>query len=928
MMRDVEQHSMKHTILNYIDYYHQIIEGRVGGEHPIGTMPGKNYFIGEDILVIPSGEGESRYPYGKNGFNYWTYANGYIHCNEGLFSPFLRAAEGAEPKIAFFVGINEESSNSKQSVFSMTSVPCLENEPDNLHRFTVFSKAATFYIVETEQIYSCMRTFVVDKNIYFSLWVMNKTEEALQIFVSSYMNPFLKNALIENSTDRWFRQVKYNKDQNLGYFTLETYEEKDRGIMSTNFGLIRRASSESTQIQNCSATTSRYGYVGGNTASLHASKVLRERDICEPKHATTFSETGICSDFVTIQLENECQLDMELCYTFEEAVFATLSKESITCDLVEQAYLELVKSEKPYSMNIQCEALPTNGGILTGDLLTTGEPLPIDDVEQKPIHLPTQVFNPFIHHLMKQVEFCSEIKGFIQLSHFSLIGIRDIFQAIEGYLFYRPLEAKTKMLEALSFGNLEGRMPRQYSLPKHVEANPAMDLRPFIDQGVWVISTISTYLKFTKDDAFLESECGYYDFVNEKSHIAVKNKHTDSVLVHLIRIMDYLLSNRDMETTHCIKALYGDWNDALDGLGKSSDPQEEYGTGVSVMATLQVYQNLNEMIEILGLVLRKDQMTQEAYCEINPILHKYALEEGSLSSLIAYYQAAAEEIVKGLFTYAIQEERIVHGWGDKLSYFVGSNKDPDGVQRDGITSNAFWILSGLMKCEAQNSHRKEYILNAYNRLESKYGLKTFEPAFEKGTYGVGRIPNLPAGTAENGATYIHASMFAVMSLFAIGESKLAWEEMVKLLPFTHDKVSVSPFVVPNSYGLNAEFNIDGESMQDWQTGSSNVMLKTLIRFGVGFEPTYDGIRLQPPAFQPFASLKLSLVYLDRCIEITHRKETQGAQYNREFFMNSVLVESVKDVMMGVSICHIPDSLILVTPKNGTINIEIIDRKVC
>ncbi len=135
---------------------------------------------------------------------------------------------------------------------------------------------------------------------------------------------------------------------------------------------------------------------------------------------------------------------------------------------------------------------------------------------------------------------------------------------------------------------------------------------------------------------------------------------------------------------------------------------------------------------------------------------------------------------------------------------------------------------------------KSLILSAYDRLGSKYGMKTFEPYFEKGTEGVGRIPDIPKGTAENGATYIHANMFAVMSLFMIGESERAYEELGKILPFTHETISLSPFVVPNSYGYNEELGIDGESMNDWQTGSSNVLLKLLIRFVFGFEPDYEG----------------------------------------------------------------------------------------
>ncbi|MFQ9696619.1 MAG: hypothetical protein ACLRY5_07300, partial [Zhenhengia sp.] len=68
-------------------------------------MPGKAFFIkNNNILAIPREDGDCRYPFGQNGFNYWVYASGYIHSNEGLFYPYLRASEGQEPKIAFFAG--------------------------------------------------------------------------------------------------------------------------------------------------------------------------------------------------------------------------------------------------------------------------------------------------------------------------------------------------------------------------------------------------------------------------------------------------------------------------------------------------------------------------------------------------------------------------------------------------------------------------------------------------------------------------------------------------------------------------------------------------------------------------------------------------------------------------------------------------------
>ena len=88
-----------------------------------------------------------------------------------------------------------------------------------------------------------------------------------------------------------------------------------------------------------------------------------------------------------------------------------------------------------------------------------------------------------------------------------------------------------------------------------------MDLRKFIDQGVWVISTVYTYLAATDDFSILDETCGYYKLGDGTAEFSCAR---DSVLDHLLRIADYLISHLD-EETNCLHALYGDWNDALDG---------------------------------------------------------------------------------------------------------------------------------------------------------------------------------------------------------------------------------------------------------------------------------------------------------------------------------------------------------------------------
>ena len=811
-------------------------------------MPGKVYFIdNNDILCLPREDGDSRYPLGQNGFNYWVYASGYMHSNEGLFSHYLRASEGQEPKIAFFAGFKK---GDKYEVIPLLGVPVIQTK-ECVERYTIFTTNSAYYITQTNGVRFAVRVFVdADRKTYWSIITKNLTSENKSFFISSYFNPFLKNAVMEGAENRWFRQasvVSKKQEQNLDSFLIEVYEERDRGAMMPNYAVFTRhvETSKGAKVINTEETTSRNDYVGGTRSSLHTPKALYQGTFGETKKVTAFTEVGIAGDMFHLELEScsNVRIDTVMSCSFEE----------------EQKNLFISKSPLPQSIDeIENELIALEKKRQAGIKVNFGKRLkgPIKE----------EVFNAFFEHLKKQVEFCSVIKGYIQLSNFSLIGTRDVYQALEGLLVWQPEVAREKMLEGLNFIQPDGRAPRQYSLPAFEGAAPAMDLRAFIDQGVWIISTISTYLKYTGDLTFLNEMCGYYEFVNEKAHVAKRLDTQSSVLQHMFDIMDYLLKNRDFEYTGCVYALYGDWNDALDGLGVSKNKDKEYGTGVSVMATLQVYQNCHEMIDLLSY-----------------------LDKDKYQDKIQRYRKARQELKEGLFKYAVVynqkgDRKIIHGWGDERSYLVGSFNDPDNKERDGITSNAFWVLTDMY---SKDQSIKATILNTYKQLGSKYGLKTFHPHFEKGTSGVGRIPNLPKGTAENGAVYIHASAFAIMSLFKMGESKAAWEELAKVLPFTHENVSVSPYVIPNSFGYNAEKKIDGESMQDWQTGGSNVIFKTIIRFVFGVQPEYEGIWIQPSIDIPFESMEVEM-NLRNCKLII--KYTNEHRTKRSFKLNNIYEE--------------------------------------
>lgn len=795
------------SVKHYADMYAAIERG----EMDASALPGKTWFIGnEEMLTLPHDDGDCRYPYGSKGFNFWAYSSGYMHANEGLFSPLLRSAEGEEPNAAWFAGFKK---GDKIEVIPLLSVPVSD---DDAVRYTVFNKSFITYITEIYGVRFAVRLITTEKRqLIMTVTAENLDNEEKSFFVSSYFNPFLQFGIYKCGEDRWFREVtvREREGQSLPAFTVRCNINVSRTRQVVNLGTLTRAieCEGGARLDSHEETASRNQYVGGVRGSLHRPMGLRKGKF-EPKiHTATFTEVTACGDMLHLTLPVGGRVRTDTLFQYRVYSPSEDDLEEMLCEApnagqVDAMLDDMVRDEFEKNNSLEFHATGKYGDRLTAEKL-----------------------NEFVEQLKKQVEFCATLKGYAQPGAGSLIGVRDVSQALEGYQIWRPVESREKMLELLSFTDPSGRCPRQYSLPEYEGATPAMDLRPFIDQGVWVISTIVNYLKFTDDYSFLDEKCGFYRIVDEGARLVEKCEEESTVLDHMLRIMHWLLDKTDPETD-CIRVLFGDWNDALDGLGVSMDPDKDYGSGVSVMAASQVWQNFNEMIELLS------RLDAEKYAD-----------------LIADYKVRADKLEAGLHKYGIQYNdkgtpRITHGWGDKVSYYVGGWNDPDGVERRSLTANAFWVLSGLYD---NDMSLKDLIHEDILALHSPYGLKTFDPHFEPDAKGVGRIPKLPAGTAENGAPYIHASVFAVMALFRMGFAEDAWKELYYTLPLTHDRVSISPFVMPNSYGYNPEKNINGESMQDWQTGSSNVMLKLLVRFVMGVKPEYDGMWIQPAATCPF-----------------------------------------------------------------------------
>lgn len=812
------------------------------GDREKRRMPSECFFLdGGAILCYPREIGDGRYPYQTDGLTLWAYSSGNMEVGESLYNVFLNSTEGKEPYIAFFAGKKLDSG--KYFPISITGVARQPFE-EEVERFTVYTPEAVYYFAETKELLSVVRAFVDDKKrICFSAYVENLTDKETETYLTSYFNPLMRHQDMDDFEDKWYKACTVTE---YGYrFRVTEHINRDNCML--HYGALRVEGRK-----NASITTSRYDFTGSTASSINCSKALQTGKFAKEKTHTEFTDIAIAAEInsVTLRGGESYQLDyvMALSDDKQRAEKLVLEEKSV-CEGLNDA-ISLAESKKGddaiQKLGVQFEGF--NG-------LLEGKEIPV---------------NGFFYNVMRQVDFCARAKNYAG----PYIGVRDVTQQVEAAIVWDPAYARKKIIEVLSFLGDEGRAPRQYSYAASEKVPPKMDLRAYIDQGIWLIDAAYTYLCYTDDYSILNEECGYYNFDGfsrkERAGQMVRfSKRRDSVLEHLIAIADYLSSNLD-EKTGCLHALYGDWNDALDGLGRTDKKGQDFGTGVSVMASEQFFRNLTVMISILEKVGGKEEKINE-------------------------YKATRERLKNGLIKYAIvsngKERKILHGWGDERSWFVGSYQDNDGHSRDSVTVNAYWILSGMHK---ECPEMLPEIMKAYQRLEGKYGIKTFLPAFAPTNDKVGRITHLPEGTAENGATYNHSTNFAIWSLFEIGEDKLAWETMYKVLPVTHSFITTTPFVMPNSFIYNEERGFDGESMNDWFSGSGCVLIKLLFGGVFGIRPTLDNLEIRPSSYMPCKTAKITLPMKGATLNVVYKNEGKG---ERRYLVNGVAMLGGKGVII-------------------------------
>ena len=391
-------------------------------------------------------------------------------------------------------------------------------------------------------------------------------------------------------------------------------------------------------------------------------------------------------------------------------------------------------------------------------------------------------FNSMLNHWNKQQTLLGA-----QWCRWGWMGYRDIVQHGMGVSNFRPDLTRNIIVEALKHQYGSGLALRGW--------NPD-DRKEYSDSALWMVFTLTSYLKETGDKNLLNEDIPFYD------------KDSASVLGHVDRALDFLEANKGSHDLLLIK--FGDWNDSLTGIGKE-------GRGESVWLSMAYAEAMREMAKLAQwLELHQKQQNY---------LERY------------------ESIINAINTHAWDGNWYIRGFCDNGKP-IGSHKNTEGKIYLNVQS---WALI----CGAANEERKTLLLSSINdMLDTPMGFKLITPTYSTFDPVIGRVTALEPGICENGTVYSHGNVFLIKGLYASGDADSAYQLYKKTTPaFEREnnkyKQRNPAYVYANGYFGPDHRNSPYKMEFSWITGSIAWYYNVLFEDLLGIKRDYTGIKIAP-----------------------------------------------------------------------------------
>ncbi|EAR10832.1 GH36-type glycosyl hydrolase domain-containing protein [Reinekea blandensis] len=405
------------------------------------------------------------------------------------------------------------------------------------------------------------------------------------------------------------------------------------------------------------------------------------------------------------------------------------------------------------------------------------------------------------------------------------MGFRDSNQDLIGFVHLVPERARERIIDIASTQFEDGSAYHQYQ-PLTKRGNAAIGGN-FNDDPMWLIQSVTVYVKETGDFSILEEDV---PFNNDPDNSA-------KLFDHLTRSFNHVVNNRGEHGLPLIGR--ADWNDCLNLNCFSSDPNESFqttenqegGRAESLMIAGQFVLFGKDYIELCRELGKADE-ARRAQDHVDAMVEAVKTHGWDGDWFLRAYDAAGNK----LGTHEHDESKIF------------------------IESQGFCGMAGI----GLEDGLVEKSLSAVNEhLACDYGIVLNAPAFTKYHIEYGEISTYPQGYKENGGIFCHNNPWIMIAETVVGNGDRAFDYYTRIAPaYQDDKVKLhktEPYVYAQMIA-GKEAATPGQAKNSWLTGTAAWNYVAITQSILGIKPHYQGLQVDPCIPKAWDSYRVTRVF--------------------------------------------------------------------
>lgn len=436
------------------------------------------------------------------------------------------------------------------------------------------------------------------------------------------------------------------------------------------------------------------------------------------------------------------------------------------------------------------------------------------------------------------------------------MGFRDSNQDLIGFVHMAPERAKERIIDIASTQFEDGGAYHQYQ-PLTKRGNNEIGGN-FNDDPLWLILSVSEYIKETGDWSILDTDV---PFDNNENNSA-------SLFEHLKRSFNHAVENKGPHGLPLIGR--ADWNDCLNLNCFSNNPDEPFQT------TENKADGKAESIFIAGMFVLYGK-------EYVRLCESRGLDEEA--------RIAKEEIKK------METAVRTHGWDGNWylrAYDFFSRKVGSKVNEEGqifIEPQGFCAMAEIGLAEGY----PQKALEAVNeRLAYQYGIVLNNPPYSKYHIELGEISTYPEGYKENAGVFCHNNPWVMIAETVVGNGDRAFDYYSRIAPAYLEEISdlhrTEPYVYAQMIAGKDAFK-PGEAKNSWLTGTAAWNFYAISQFILGIRTEYDGLKIDPCIPKSWKGYKITRKFRGVNYHITVNNPKGVSKGIEEILVNGKKIDS-------------------------------------